>query len=108
TPGTALINFSREPATLLWSLETGSSLYSRLTPGVRVAVNMLAADQAECLRHCASSKGAERFDRGSWHFPPAGDGSLAPWLAEAEAVFQCRVADRWSYQEQAAVVLAVE
>lgn len=105
TPGTALINFSRDPHTLLWSVEQSSSLFPRLQPGTRVAVNVLAADQADLLQHCATSKGEERFGCGTWR---GGDATQAPWLPEAQAVLQCRVAEVWQHRAQAAVVLAVD
>lgn len=104
TPGTALINFGREPKTLLWSLETGSSLYPRLQPGTAVAVNVLNATQSELLQHAASVRGEERFAKGDWQQTEG----RAPWLAGAEAVLQCRVEDVWQYSGQAAVVLVIE
>lgn len=107
TPGTALINFGAAPPTLLWSLETRSSFYPRLLPGVAVTVNVLAAGQQKLLRDCAAASGAARFEYGVWREPALTGFALAPCLDDAAAVLGCRVRQVWRDGAQGAVVLEI-
>lgn len=103
TPGTALINFSEQPPSLLFSMAASASLSPRLQAGVAVCLNVLAEDQNDLLEHCARSRGDERFARGDWHEVPG----LAPWLSGCRAVLAGPVAEVWEHAGQLAVVVSL-
>ncbi len=75
---------SLSPPLVLFCLDERAALLPHMAPGVQVAVNILAEEQAELSSRFAR-KSEDRFENLSWQ-----PGSLgAPVLAGALAVFEC-------------------
>lgn len=74
---------------MLFCVHRESSLAGALSEGSGFCINVLADDQEDIARACASKlKGEERFEGGDWRDSDAGK----PWLANAEAAIVCTVA----------------
>lgn len=86
---TSPTSVSMEPPSMLFCVHRESSLASALSEGSGFCINVLADDQEDIARTCASKlKGEERFDVGDWRESETG----TPWLANAEAAIVCSVA----------------
>ncbi len=79
-------SLSMDPPMMFISLDNRSSLLPKLAPGIRLAVNVLAAQHAEIARQFAR-RGADKFTGVRWS-PVHG----APALAERHALVSLSVA----------------
>lgn len=85
---TAVTSVSDDPASLLVCVNRQASLFDILAQGMRFAVNVLSAHQADISVLCASGESGEpRFAQGNW-----GDANGMPYLRDAQAVFFCHTA----------------
>ncbi|MFD1824484.1 MULTISPECIES: flavin reductase family protein [Mumia] len=66
TTVSAFMSLSMDPPMLLVSLDARSSLLTRVRPGSRLGVNVLADDQGAIATRFAT-KGGDRFAEVSWH-----------------------------------------
>jgi flavin reductase (DIM6/NTAB) family NADH-FMN oxidoreductase RutF len=88
---TAVSEISLDPPTMLICVNRSATMHIPLLEGADFAINMLHAGQEQISRNCGGEKrGEERFDLGDWQASPYGP----PVLADAQAYFVCRQAQR--------------
>lgn len=84
----SVTSVSATPASLLVCVNQDARLASALTLGQAFAVNILQQSHQAIAQICGSgAQNSERFQSPLWQFPSQG----APYLQDAEAVFQCTI-----------------
>jgi flavin reductase (DIM6/NTAB) family NADH-FMN oxidoreductase RutF len=88
---TAVSELSLDPPTMLVCVNQNASMHMPLSTGADFAINMLHGGQEQIARNCGGAlRGEERFDEGDWQTSAFGP----PYLADAQASFICRLANR--------------
>lgn len=91
---TAVCSVSVEPPTLLASINRNASAFPTIDTLGRFAINVLGPSHREIIEQFSQTERRhERFASGDWLHQPDGP----PLLADAIAIFDCRVVERLHY-----------
>jgi flavin reductase len=91
---TAVCSISVEPATLMVSINNAASAFGTIAETGRIVVNVLGEQHRDLVEQFSRpERRAERFSSRSW----LGEQGGPPRLADALAVFDCRVVETHAY-----------
>lgn len=96
---TSVTSASLEPPVVLFCVNKAASIHPALGIGADFCVNLLSQDDLGIARHCASSKGSERFCQGDWRY----NERHVPWLGSAQACVFATVARHVDWHTHAVV-----
>ena len=88
---TAVSELSLDPPSMLVCINKSASIHRPIEAGQMFCINVLSRSQQEISALCGGkARGAERFNHEDWRISEDG----VPFLANADAVFQCRPRQR--------------
>ena len=97
----SVTSLSPTPPSLLVCINREARLASILAPGLGFAVNVLKSSHQDIAQICSSGEQAgERFNHPLWRQDALG----APYVEDAEVVFQCEVAQLVTYGTHIVVI----
>lgn len=89
---TAVMSISMEPPLIAAAVNRTASIYSNICHRAAFVINILQADNHEIVKSISQSKGADRFQFGTWNGINLGDGKRdLPWLENAQAAVVCKL-----------------
>lgn len=98
---TSVTSLTDSPASLLVCVNRSARMHDLLLPGHNMAVNLLSQGHEDVSVACSTGDQAEsRFQTGKWLI----QGGHAPYLQDAEAVFECVVAQCHAYGNHSIVI----